>query len=297
MTNKQLWSVVIGLILLNVMTILLFATKPFASDKVFHTEDQQDVVATIGKQTISQQDWMNELEQRYGKEVLKEMIDEKVILETAKKYDVKVSDQELDRELILLKTMYGSFDQQQLENEEKWRMQLKTSILLEKLLTKDVDIPEKTIKKYYEENKKTFEVPETFHLSHIVVKKKDEAEKVVDELKNGATFSLLAMEKSVDDFTSNQGGDIGFLSDSNEKYPKEYFHQAGKLEKGKWSPIIKVDNGYSIIYLHERIKSKKYSYDEVKDQIRRQVAMDQIEQPASPDYFWDEQKVDWYYGK
>ncbi|WP_163102893.1 peptidyl-prolyl cis-trans isomerase [Peribacillus alkalitolerans] len=297
MTNKRLWSTVIGLILLNVMTILLFAIKPFASDKVFHSDDQQDVVATIGKETISQQEWINELEHRYGKEVLKEMIDEKVILETAKKYDVTVSDQELDREFILLKTMYGSFDQQQLENEEKWRMQLKTSILLEKLLTKDVDIPEKTIKKYYEDNKKTFEVPETLHLSHIVVKQKAEAQKVVDELKDGATFSLLAMEKSVDDFTSNHGGDIGFISAANERYPNEYFQQASKLGKGKWSNIIKVENGYAILYLHERIKPKKYSYDDVKDQIRRQVAMDQMEQPASPDFFWDEQKVDWYYGK
>ena len=48
--------------------------------------------------------------------------------------------------------------------------------------------------------------------------------------------------------------------------------------------------------LHEKIEGNQYTYDEVKDQIHRQMALEQIQSPVSGKIFWDELDVEWFYG-
>jgi hypothetical protein len=180
--------------------------------------------------------------------------------------------------------------------QKKWKEQIKNSLLLEDILTKDVLVSKKEMESYYKENKSLFDVPTAYHLSHIIVKTKQEAKKALKELSQGSSFSALAMERSIEEFSANQGGDIGYISEMDDQYPEKYIQVAKKLKSGKWSNPIKVDQGYAIIQLHGVIHGKKYAYKEVKDQIRRQIAMEQMKTPASARTFWDEAKVDWFYG-
>lgn len=256
-----------------------------------------EAVASIGKNTISRQDWLNELEARYGKDVLKEMIDEKVIEEMAAKYDIKISDRDVEREYRMLQTTYNSFSPKKQADEKKWKQQIRSNLLLEELLTKDVEVSKKEINSYYEKNKNLFDVPDAYHISHIVVKTKKEATKALKELAHGSSFSALAMERSNDEFSANEGGDIGYISEEDERYPVLYLQTAKKLKKGKYSKPLKVEQGYALIKLEGKISGVTYSFEEVKDQIRRQIALDQMKKPASAATFWDDAKVDWFYGK
>lgn len=253
-------------------------------------------VATIGNSSISRQVWLHELEVRYGKDVLKDMIDQKVIKEMAVKYKIKISDQDVEREFRLIQTTYGSSSPNKLVDEKKWKKQIKSSLLLENILTKDVVVTKREMESYYKENRGLYDVPAAYHLSHIIVKTKREAERALKELGQGSSFSALAMERSIEEFSANQGGDIGYVSENDDKYPKMYIQAAKKVKIGKWSKPLKVDQGYAIIKLHGVIRGKRYSYNEVKDQIRRQIAMEQMETPASARSFWNEVKVDWFYG-
>ncbi|HJV32234.1 MAG TPA: peptidyl-prolyl cis-trans isomerase [Bacillales bacterium] len=292
MRRQQLWLIIAGLILLNCLTVAFFLSK--AKGASSPTLDEE--VASIGGSSISRQEWLNELEARYGKDVLKDMIDQKVIKEMAEKYKIDVSDQDVDREFRLIQTTYGSSSQNKLVDEKKWKEQIKNNLLLEDILTKDVIVSNQEMEKYYQENKSMFDVPTAYHLSHIIVKTKKEAQKTVKELSQGSSFSALAMERSIEEFSANQGGDIGYITGDDEQYPKKYIQSAKKLKKEKWSEPIKVDQGYAIIKLQGIIHGKKYSYKEVKDSIRRQVAMEQMKIPATARNFWDEAKVDWFYG-
>lgn len=290
--RQQLWLIIAGLILLNCLTVAFFLSKA----KGASSPPLDEEVASIGGSSISRQEWLNELEARYGKDVLKDMIDQKVIKEMAEKYKIDVSDQDVDREFRLIQTTYGSSSQNKLVDEKKWKEQIKNNLLLEDILTKDVIVSNQEMEKYYQENKSMFDVPTAYHLSHIIVKTKKEAQKTVKELSQGSSFSALAMERSIEEFSANQGGDIGYITGDDEQYPKKYIQAAKKLKKGKWSEPIKVDQGYAIIKLQGVIHGKKYSYKEVKDSIRRQVAMEQMKIPATARNFWDEAKVDWFYG-
>ncbi|WP_251554333.1 peptidyl-prolyl cis-trans isomerase [Neobacillus muris] len=292
MGKKQLWMVIAGLIMLNCLTVAFFLSKETDADGAASSE----TVASVGNEEITRQDWLHELETRYGKDVLKDMVDQKVVQELAAKYHIKVADSEVDREYRLLQATNHSFDQKNYPSEKKWKEQVKNSLLLEEILTKDAIVSDKEIKNYYDKNKDLYNVPEAYHLAHIVVKTKQEAEKTLKELKQGSSFSALAMERSIDEFSANEGGDIGYITREDELYPANYIETAKKLKKGTYGGPIKTGQGYAIVKLEGKFKGKSYSFKEVKNQIRRQIALEQMNTPASAEPLWDAAKVDWFYG-
>lgn len=284
--KRYLWSLVVGLLLLNCATVIFFLIRDNGGSN--------EVVATIGDETITRQEWLGEMEERYGRDVLSEMIDQKTIAQLAQKYDISISKKAVDRELLLVKTMYGSGSSENVD-EEKWREQIQYSLLLDELLTKDVVVKEEDLKKYYEENSSLYKIPTAYHLSHIIVETEDEANKALEELEEGTSFEALALERSIDEFSANQGGDIGYISEEMDQYARDYITAVGKLKENEWTGPIKTENGYAIIMLHDQIKGRTFEYKDVKDSIRRQIALEQMDVTATARDFWDEVKVDWFY--
>jgi foldase protein PrsA len=287
--RKKLWIVIAVLILLNCLTIVFFLSKGKETNN-------DEVVATVGKGEITRQEWLNELESRYGKDVLKDMIDQKVIKEMAAKYNIKVSENDVDREYRILQTTYSSPAENKKTTEKKWKEHIRNSLLQEEILTRDVKVSEKEMKAYFEANKELFAIPTAYHLSHIIVKSSNEAENAIKELSQGSSFAALAMERSIEEFSANEGGDIGYIMEGDERYPSEYLDAIKKLKKGAWSEPIKVEQGYAIVKLEGEMKGKKYAYKDVKQQIRREIALEQMKTSASATTFWEETKVDWFYG-
>ncbi|MED3561345.1 peptidyl-prolyl cis-trans isomerase [Bacillus xiapuensis] len=294
MNTKQLRLVVAALILVNFVTITIFLVK---EKRANGAGLKKEIVATIGTREISRKEWLSELEARYGKEVLKDMIDQKVIKEMAEKNKIKVSKQDVEREFRMIQTTYHSASEKKQENEKKWKEQIRNSLLLEEILTKDVAVSEQEMRNYYNQNKDLFDIPTAFHLSQIIVKTKTEAEKSLKELSQGSSFSAMAMERSIDEFSANDGGDIGYISKDDDRYPFEYVQTAKNLKVGEWSMPIKVDQGYAILKLEGIIKGETYAFQDVKEEIRRQIALQQMKVPASARTFWDEARVSWFYGK
>jgi foldase protein PrsA len=296
LSGKTLWSIIFGLVIINCFTIGYFLTKDRDFIPVSSNDEASETIATIGETTITREQWMAELESRFGKDTLKELVNIKVVEELAEKYTITVSDDVIERELAVYKSMYHSLDEEQFGNEDNWRQQIRYSILLEELLTRDVSVPEKEMETFYKNNKDLYNIDETYHLSHIILNTEKEANKLIEELEGGSSFEALALEKSIDEFTANQGGDIGFISKDNEYVPSTYIETALKLNEGNWSEPIQVESGYAVILLHEKLKGKAYSYEDVKDQIRRQIALEQMEGSVTVEPLWEEMGVTWFYG-
>jgi foldase protein PrsA len=297
LNHKTLWVLIFGLVGLNCLTVLYFLKAEETASSAQSTVNAEDeVIAKIGNEQITRQEWLEQLEEEYGKNTLEQMVNEKVIEQAAKKYGVTITDDMVEREMNLIKTMYNTFDSEKIENEEKWKHEIKHQLMLEELLTKDVDIPENELKNYYEENKDLYEIKDTYHLSHIVVPTKEEAKQVIQELKGGSSFNVLAMEKSKDEFTANQGGELGFISVDSDFVPPSYIKAAKSLKENEWSQPIPVEHGYAIILLHEKMDGITYSFEDVKEHIRRQIALEQMNGEVSPKPFWDEVGVTWFYG-
>ncbi|KXJ35731.1 peptidyl-prolyl cis-trans isomerase [Bacillus spizizenii] len=293
MKSRTIWTIILGALLVCCIAVAYTLTKSQAG-----ASPSGESIATIGGKSVTREEWLKEMEDRYGKSTLEDMINVRVVEQLAKKNNLKVSKNEIDREFLLIKAVNNSFYEDEHTTEKEWKDQIRYNILLEELLTRDIDISNKELKSFYNKNKELYQFDDSYRIRHIVVKDEEEAREVLKELKGGSSFEAVAAERSTDRYTSPYGGDLGFVTEASDNIPSAYIEEAKTLKEDEWSDEpIKVSNGYAVIQLKEKLKARTFSYDEVKDQIRRQIAMDQLGDKATVKTLWKEADVSWFYGE
>jgi peptidyl-prolyl cis-trans isomerase C len=116
-------------------------------------------------------------------------------------------------------------------------------------------------------------------LSHIVVKTKEEAEKLAKDLERkgrySTTFAYVAKKYSLDKESAVDGGNLGFVLESN--LIKEIADVVLKMEKDQISQPIETKFGWHIVKLSDIRDAKAMPFDEVKENIRQQIVKDILE--------------------
>ena len=292
MSSKQSLSIIAGLILLNIVTVLYFV---FGTDK---KENTSEIVASVGNEEITRADWIDKLETMHGKDILQAMINEEVILQMAAKHELTVSDDELNIESVIQRVLYGiDGNSSAYSKEEDFKNDLKVKVILEKLLTKDVVITDQEAELYYKDNESLQKISDFYHLSHIVVAKETEADAINKELKAGADFAEIAKQHSNDRYSADKGGDLGYVSLESEVVPNEYKEIISALKVGQSSEPIQIKEGYAILYVNNQIEESELSLNKIESVLKRKIAMEQINTPVSTEAFWKSLNVDWIYGK
>lgn len=256
-------------------------------------------VASVEGQGITREDWMVAMEEQYGKDTLLELVNAKVMESAAGKYKIKVTDKEIDLEFALIRSAQDSTATQNHSlNKDMLRPKLRAQLILEKVLTKDVIIEDVEIQKFYDENKSLYNIPTTYQASLIVLESESEGQEVVEELENGSSFDVLARERSVDIASASLGGNIGFISEGQENVDSSVVTAASKLEIEQWSsPVLLTDERYAVVYLQDIAQGKAFSYEDMKDHIKRELALEQLPQSVSPEAFWKEFDTQWFYSE
>ena len=113
-----------------------------------------------------------------------------------------------------------------------------------------------------------YQVPSKMRASHILIQKKDDksyqqAMELLNKLKAGADFAVIAKEYSKDPGSAARGGDLGYFG---EGQMVKVFEEAAKaLEKpGDLSMPVESDFGYHIIRLDDRKPKSTLTFEEVK---------------------------------
>lgn len=266
-------------------------------------EQQQDggdeIVAAIDKKEITRQDWMAAMESRYGKETLQTLVNEAVMEKAAEEYDIKVSDEEIELEIALMRSAQDNTDTtiQELTDEEL-HQKVRAQLILEKVLTKDVVIDANQVADYYEDNQSLYNIPTTYRTSIIIVESEKEAKSVKRELEDGSDFSVLARERSLDTTSASLGGDIGFITKSQKNIDTSIPQAVQELSAGDISdPFVMNDGRYGIVYVKEVNDGKSFTYEEVKGQIDRVLSLEQLPTAVTPEAFWKEFNATWFYGE
>ncbi|SOC26435.1 foldase protein PrsA [Ureibacillus xyleni] len=258
-----------------------------------------EIVATVDDKEITKQQWMAAMENRYGKETLQNLVNESVMEKAAEEYKIKVSDEEIDLEIALIRTAQDTTDTtiQQL-TEEQLRQKVRAQLILEKVLTKDIITDTEEIVKYYEENQSLYNIPTTYKTSIIIVESKDDADSVLKELNDGSEFSILARERSLDTTSASLGGGIGYITTAQANVDKSIQDAVQKLKENEISdPFVMNDGRYGIVKVEEINEGKSFTYDEVKGHIQRVLSMEQLPASITPEAFWKEFDASWFYGE
>lgn len=259
---------------------------------------QQDgeKVASIGKDSITREEWMTAMEKKVGREILLGLVNEKVMEAAAKKYKIDVSDKEIDLELALIRSVdglsYSDLD------EENARLKIRSNLILEKVLTKDVVIKEESIESNYDENASLYNLSTAYRTAVIILPSKEEADQALGELLGGSSFDVLAKERSVDLGSASLGGDIGYINNTTQNVDEAIVKAVANMKEGTPSEVIGLSDGtFAIIRISDVLKGQSFELKEVADHIRRELALEQLTQSVSPEAFWNEFDAKWFYGK
>jgi len=208
-------------------------------------------------------------------QVIKLLVEEKLLLAQALIDSVVVTEDEvtrqLDYQLEMFIQQYGSRDRvEQIYGMpfEKIRRELRDDIrknvLVQKMQEKKfgfIESSRREVEEFFEVYKDSLGViPEKVKVAHIFrnpktsgeLKKKyfEKASKLLDSIKNGADFASLAKEFSDDPGSAAVGGDLGFVK-RGVFYP-EFEAAAFALAEGEISKVTESPVGYHIIQLLER---------------------------------------------
>ncbi|KIL34970.1 hypothetical protein SD71_16610 [Cohnella kolymensis] len=216
-----------------------------------------DVVASIGGVTITREELTNRILADYGAQTLRTvMLAEAVRLE-AEALRLKVTEDELQLELLSMRQgyederqFYAAMKEQLGMSAEQVKEDARYRLLLEKIAIHKVIVTDREIDRYLDEHREEYEPRKQYRLAQILVKDDAEAESILSQLSGGADFGALARRYSLDEFTADNGGDLGWVEDQDPFEAPEVLRTASSMEVGQVTGPVQTGQGYVILQLN-----------------------------------------------
>ena len=166
---------------------------------------------------------------------------------------------------------------------EEARKEISEGLVINKLIeqvTKDLEVAEEAVAKFYEENARYFEAPEQVKASHILISVTNDAQKAEAKAKAealraqvlaGTNFADLAASHS-DCPSKANGGDLGFFGRGQMVKPFE--EAAFALGTNEVSDVVETQFGFHVIKVTDKKSASKTPLEEVRDQIKEHLSGD-----------------------
>ena len=223
--------------------------------------------------------------QDLDKNVLKALIDQSLTQQEARKYNITVSNTEINNAVENVKKSKSLTDKEfesVLENEgltlEGYRENIKKQILQSRLINHAVKskvvIMESDIQKEYEANTEKYSGKKKYHLRNILMTDENEIKAVKKELDNGKEFTGLAKKFSIASNASD-GGDLGIFDISN--FSQNIKESLSKLKIGQYSNVISTAQGFQIFYIDDIVLEGAKTLAQAHDEIHEKLYREQVE--------------------
>jgi len=252
----------------------------------------------------SDQPQSSEEQQDLKLQVLNQLIIDQILLETASAAGLSATDAEVDVKFNESKSQYTEEKFQDLLKEQKvtvddLRSELRKSITIEKLVNKEItskiSVTDAEIKNFYDKNKQSFNLPESYHIAHILVtpvadpdlhngknddakspeEAKAKAARLLKEVQGGMDFGTVAKEYSEDPSSGPAGGDLAFQPlQAIENIDPRLTQAVQKMRTGETFPqVIETRFGFHILKLLEKDAGgqKDLTDPRVQQQVRKVI--------------------------
>jgi peptidyl-prolyl cis-trans isomerase SurA len=269
--------------------------------------------------------------------ILKQLIDDEIMLQRAEKDGLLATEEEVNSKLSEVKAPYTQeqFQQRLKERnltEDDLKREFRRNITIEKVINKEITskiaISDADISAYYNAHKAEFNLVEPrYHLAQIVVTTGPNAESgnlknkalneadarkkiqmIENRLDSGEDFATVAMNYSEDPSTAGNGGDMGFIPESAIKSDPSAREIVSKLKAGQSSSVIPVMDsatrqvaGFRVVKLlaREPAGQRELSDPRVQQTIREQLRgrREQLLKAAYYEVVRSEARVDNYYAQ
>ena len=220
-------------------------------------------------------------------DLLSKLVDEKLADQQIKKYNLTISNQEIDLTIERMKESRSYSDEdlraglaEQGLTMEEYRENLKKQLLRGKLVNREVKskivITRGEIEKYYNEHRDKYAGETKYHLWNISIRfsqMTDESQKqiafgkmntVLSQLKQGRTFESFAAE-APDSPESPEGTDLGLYR--LDELSRQLRNVVTDMKAGEYSSILETDRGYQILYVQKILVTDPKSLSDVEAEI------------------------------
>jgi peptidyl-prolyl cis-trans isomerase D len=137
-------------------------------------------------------------------------------------------------------------------------------------LARPEDVDEEEVKERYEANKAAYGTPETRRVRQIVFPDKDSADQAVARIKGGETFDAIVASRNL----TSADVDLGVVTRDKIIDPA-IAEAAFSLADGATSEVIAGRFGPTILAVSEVMPGSQKTYEDVRDEIRRDIAIRQ----------------------
>jgi parvulin-like peptidyl-prolyl isomerase len=255
------------------------------------------LIAEVNNTGISYQQWQNAFSNfisRYDNQTLSNMSDQTLayvknsvteqlvnsilLYQHAQEKNVTIPESDINEEIEKIK---NSFETESDFNDALKRSNLtlnqlkddiKRQLLIGEVIAQEnekVELTEEEISQYYEEHKDYFFEPEKRKIRHILVEDKEEAQKILNQIKDGMVdFEKSAREKSIGP-SSEQDGDLGYIT--RGQMVKEFETVAFSLDSGEISEVVKTEYGYHIIKCEDIQEEHQQTFEEARETIEKSL--------------------------
>lgn len=221
-------------------------------------------------------------------EMLNNLIDTKLTEQEVKRYNINVTDEEVENYIQQLKQRRSTTDEQlrgflaeQGMTLEDYRREVKLQLQRTKLVNREVRskvvITEAEIRAYYEKNKAKYGGGTQYHLWNLFVKLPPQAstqdreaaqgmlEEVLAELRRGRRFQeIVRMTAQIS--LNVQGSDLGLFR--IEELTPRLREVVRGLKAGQFSPVVETDFGYQIVFVEEIKETASRPLPQVESEIQ-----------------------------
>jgi len=216
--------------------------------------DNDKVLATVNGASITQQDYDNYLRNNS---------------KAGNMPHDRIVDELISRELVYQDAIDNGLDKD--PTVQKKIDLLRTNVILGAALDKAMNskpVSDQELKKIYDDQIGNFDAKE-YKARHILLKTKQDAEKVITELDMGADFADLAKKRSTGP-SAKQGGDLGWFS------PKQmlpgFSQKVVQMKKGTYTKEpVKTRFGWHVIKLEDVRSAKPPTFEQVKPKLKQLV--------------------------
>jgi peptidyl-prolyl cis-trans isomerase SurA len=235
---------------------------------------------------------------------LQMIIFEELVYQEANRRNLTVPPQQLKQSEIDFKKQFHTAEeyQQYLKvemsgSEPLVREKIKRSMLIEQVLKSDVQdrsvVTLAEARAHYDKNGAMFQIPESYAFQSISIippqspnaeqkkegsKKANEALSQAKDTSSYEEFGLLAEKISEDDFRVNMGDHKVVEKD---KLPPQVVKAFLSIKPGQVSDLIQIEQAYTIVRLNAHVPAGKYSFDEVKNNLRTELQKQKYEKLRS----------------
>lgn len=140
--------------------------------------------------------------------------------------------------------------------------------------TVDSAVDDKKIKALYDEQVALAKKSEEIRARLILVKTREEADSVVKQIQAGSMFEALAMERSIDQATRFNGGDMGYFT--SDVIPDSYRAAIMASKVGQAVGPVQIDGGWAIFKVEERRPEQPLTLDEARPSIMSALKLEEV---------------------